>query len=406
MQAIGCCVLQKHATHRFRDSAGSVGTEVATQEGSLAVKEGGPGQNPGARMMGVFEQMMKDGHEQVLFCYDKATGLKAIIAIHDTTLGPALGGCRMWPYESEQAALTDALRLSRGMTYKSAASGQNHGGGKAVIWGDPRTDKREAYFRAFGRFVQTLGGRFITGTDVGTAPGDFVWAKMESPYMVALPEEHGGSGDSSIITAFGVWKGMKAAANRVFGDPSLKGLRVAVQGVGKVGYHLVEHLSDEGAIITVADVVPENVKRVQESFHVSAVRPEEIYDVPCDIFSPNALGAVINDETVGRLTCKIVAGAANNVLKEPRHGDELHRRGILYCPDYVINAGGLIQVADELLGYNRERAFKKTAAIYDMLTRIFAISEQESIPTYRAADRLAEQRIAEIAQVGRIYVPE
>jgi leucine dehydrogenase len=357
--------------------------------------------------MGVFERMEKDGHEQVIFCYDKGTGLKAIIAIHDTTLGPALGGCRMWPYPTEEEALVDALRLSKGMTYKSAVSGNNHGGGKAVLWGNPKTDKSEEYFRAFGRFVETLGGRFITGTDVGTEKTDFVWSAMESPYLVALPEEHGGSGDSSIITAFGAWKGIKASAQTVWGSDSLKGKKVAVQGVGKVGYHLVEHLVDEGAIVTVCDVVAENVRRVKEAFpNVAAVAPDEIYDVECDIFSPNALGAIINDATIPRLKCKVVAGAANNQLKEPRHGDELFRLGILYAPDYVINGGGLIQVADELLGYNRDRAFRKTAAIYDRLMEIYAISRKEEIPTYLAADRMAERRIAKIGQLGRIYVPE
>jgi leucine dehydrogenase len=357
--------------------------------------------------MGVFERMAKDGHEQVIFCYDKATGLKTIIAIHDTTLGPALGGCRMWPYPTEEEALEDAFRLSRGMTYKSAASGQNHGGGKAVIWGNPRTDKNEELFRAFGKFIQTLGGRFVTGTDVGTDKADFVFSRMESPYLVALPEEYGGSGDSAIITAFGVWKGIKAAAMHVFGSDSLKGKRVAVQGVGKVGYHVVEHLVDEGAIVTLTDVVAENVKRAQEAFpKVAAVAPDTIFDVDCDIFSPNALGGVINDETIPRLKCRIVAGAANNQLKEPRHGDELHRRKILYAPDYVINAGGLIQVADELMGYDRDRAFRKTAGIYAMLTQIFTISRNEEIPTYQAADRMAERRIAKIGELKRIYVAE
>ncbi|MDF2628157.1 MAG: leucine dehydrogenase [Symbiobacteriaceae bacterium] len=357
--------------------------------------------------MGVFERMQRDGHEQIIFCYDKVTGLKAIIAIHDTTLGPALGGCRMWPYDSEDAAVEDAFRLSRGMTYKSAACGQNHGGGKAVIWGNPRTDKSEEYFRAFGRFVETLGGRFITGTDVGTEKTDFVWSAMESSYLVALPEEHGGSGDSSIITAFGVWKGVKASAMATWGSDSLKGKRVAVQGVGKVGFHLVEHLVDEGATVTVCDVVAENVKRVKETFPgVTSVAPEAIFDVECDIFSPNALGAVINDETIPRLKCRVVAGAANNQLKEPRHGDQLFDRGVLYAPDYVINAGGLIQVADELLGYNRDRAFRKTAQVYDRLLEIFEISRRERIPTYLAADRLAERRIAKVGALNRIYVPE
>lgn len=357
--------------------------------------------------MGVFERMMKDGHEQVVFCYDKATGLKTIIAIHDTTLGPALGGCRMWAYPAEAEALDDALRLSKGMTYKSAASGQNHGGGKAVIWGNPKTEKSEELFRALGKFVGTLGGRFITGTDVGTEKTDFVYSKMESPWFVALPEEHGGSGDSSIITAFGVWKGLKASAQFRWGSDSLKGKRVAVQGLGKVGYHLVEHLTDEGANLVVADMMPDKVEAVRKAFPtVEAVAPDRIYDVPCDIFSPNALGAVINDETMARLRCEVIAGSANNQLKELRHGDELHKRGILYAPDYVINAGGLIQVADELMGYDRDRAFRKTAAVYDMLLKIYAISRDENIPTYLAANRLAERRIDKVAQLKRIYLPE
>ena len=357
--------------------------------------------------MSVFERMQKDGHEQVVFCYDKATGLKAIIAIHDTTLGPALGGCRMWAYPTEEEAMADALRLAKGMTYKSAASGQNHGGGKSVLWGDPKQDKSEEYFRAFGRMVGTLNGRFVTGTDVGTEKTDFVWSKMESPYFVALPEEHGGSGDSSIITAFGVWKGIKAAANHLWENDCLAGKRISVQGVGKVGFHLVEHLHEEGAVITVTDVSEANLQRMRETFpDVAIVAPDRIFDIPCDIFSPNALGGVINDQSLARLTCQVVAGAANNQLTEPRHGDELFSRGILYAPDYVINAGGLIQVADELLGYDRDRAFRKTAGIYEMLTQIFQISQRESIPTYIAADRLAERRIAKIAQLGRIYMPE
>lgn len=312
----------------------------------------------------------------------------------------------MWLYPGESEALEDALRLSRGMTYKSAASGQNHGGGKAVIWGDPGKQKSEELFRAFGRFVQTLRGRFITGTDVGTEKSDFVYSNMESEFLVALPEECGGSGDSSIITAYGVWMGMRSAAAHVFGDQALKGRRVAVQGLGKVGCHVVERLADDGALVTVTDVVPENIRLVQERFPVKVVAPDAIYSEECEIFSPNALGGIINDETLPQFRCRIVAGAANNQLQEPCHGDELHRRGILYAPDYVINAGGLIQVADELKGYNRERAFRKTAGIYGMLSQIFEISKSQGIPTYLAADRVAERRIARIAQLGRIYVPE
>lgn len=356
--------------------------------------------------MSIFAQMAKEGHEQVIFCYDKASGLKAIIAIHDTTLGPALGGCRMLPYATEEEAVTDALRLSKGMTYKCAATGVNHGGGKAVLWGDPRTEKSEELFRALGRFMQTLGGRYYTGTDMGTEKEDFVYSRMESRYIVGLPEEHGGSGNSAIITAYGVWRGMKAAALEVFGDDSLKGRHVAIQGLGKVGYHLVERLVGEGARVTATDVSRDNIRRVTDQFAVNVVEPDEIYAVACDIFAPCAIGAVLNDDTIPSLRCRIVAGSANNQLAEPRHGTALYDRGILYCPDYVINAGGLIQVADELMGYDRERAFNKAATIYEMLRRIFAISAQERIPTSQAADRHAERRIASISQLSRIYVPE
>lgn len=356
--------------------------------------------------MSVFEQMERDGHEQVIFCYDKASGLKAIIAIHDTTLGPALGGCRMWQYPTEAEALVDVLRLSKGMTFKAAASGVNHGGGKMVLWSNPRTGKSEEVFRAVGRFVQSLGGRFITGTDMGTDKEDFVYTKMETDYVVAIPEEHGGSGDSSIITAFGVWRGMKAAAREVWGSDSLKGRHVAIQGLGKVGFHLVEHLRDEGASLTVTDVNPENIRRVAAEFAVTAVAPAEIFSVTCDIFSPCAVGGVINDETIPLFRCRVIAGAANNQLAEPRHGAQLFEAGILYCPDYVINEGGLIQVADELMGYSRDRAFQKTSDIYEMMRQIFAISKQQGIPTYMAADRHAQRRIDRVGALGRIYVPE
>jgi leucine dehydrogenase len=355
---------------------------------------------------GIFEQMAEHGHEQVLFCYDRVTGLKSIIALHDTTLGPALGGCRMWPYASEEEAVRDALNLSRGMTYKSAAAGQNFGGGKAVIWGDPQTGKSEALFRAFGRMVGGLGGRFFTGTDVGTATQDFVWARMESPYFVGLPEEDGGSGDSAVITAFGVWRGMKAVAAHLWGTDSLQGRRIAVQGLGKVGYRLVEHLVEEGAELTVTDLQPERVQAVAARFGVQTVAPAEILGVDCEIFSPNALGGVLSVESIPSLRCQAVAGSANNQLASPQAGEELHRRGILYAPDFVINAGGLIQVADELHGYNRERAYRKTAGIYDALREIFRISQTEGIPTDQAANRVAERRIATLAAVRRTYLPD
>ncbi len=353
--------------------------------------------------MGIFEKMAQHRHEQVAFCYDRVSGLKSIIAIHNTSLGPALGGTRMWPYKTEDEALNDVLRLSRGMTYKSGAAGCNFGGGKAVIWGDPATDKNELLFRALGTFIQSFDGRFITGTDVGTVADDFVWARSVTPYLVALPEEYGGSGDSSLTTAFGAWHGLRACAAEVYGNPSLKGLRVAVQGVGKVGYRLCGYLLEEGAEVVIADVLPANVEKAAKAYKVEVVDPERIYDEDCHVFSPNALGAVINDDTIPRLKAKIVAGAANNQLAENRHGDELHRRGILYAPDYVINAGGLIQVSEEFPVFSRDRAMKRAAAIYDGLRRIFAIARRDNIPTYRAADVMVEERLAQI-QAGRVYV--
>lgn len=354
--------------------------------------------------MKIFEEMARYGHEQLIFCQEKTSGLKSIIAIHDTTLGPALGGCRMWPYAIEEEVITDALRLSRGMTYKSGAAGVNWGGGKAVIWGNPKTDKTEELFRAFGHFVCALGGRFITGTDVGTTAQDFVFAAEEGKNFVALPEAYGGSGDSSVITAFGVWKGLKACAKHLWGNDSLQGKKIAIQGVGKVGSHLMDYLAEEGVEMTITDINPDFIARALAKHpSVNVVKPEEIFDTECDVFSPNALGAVINDETIPRLKCKVVAGAANNQLADLRHARMLKDRGILYAPDYVINAGGLIQVADELHGFNKDRAFHKTAQIYEMLLTIFAIAERQNITTAQAADIMVEQRIEHIGRIKRMY---
>jgi len=358
----------------------------------------------GQTIEGVFDQMEKYGHEQVIFNYDKATGLKAIVAIHDTTLGPALGGCRMWDYETEQTALSDALRLSRGMTYKCAVAGVSHGGGKTVIIGDPRNDKSDELFQALGTYIETLKGRFYTGTDVGTVGMDFVSAAKQSKYLVGLPEEYGGSGNSAIITAFGVWRGVKATAKEAFGSDSLKNLTIAVQGLGKVGYNLLGRLHEEGAKLIVTDVYEESVRRVIEEYpDITVVSPNEIYGVECDIFSPNALGAILNDQTIPLLKCKAICGAANNQLAEPRHGDALQEIGILYAPDYIANAGGLIQVADELQGYNKERAFKNASLIYDILLQVYATSKQENLPTYKAADRMIESRIEKIGRIKRKY---
>lgn len=355
--------------------------------------------------MGVFELMEKYGHEQIVFCYDKVSGLKAIIAIHDTTLGPALGGTRMWPYASEEEALTDVVRLSRGMTYKASAMGLNLGGGKAVIWGDPKTDKSEELWRAYGKFVQTLHGRYITAEDVGTNVEDMAYVLMETGYVTGRGEI---SGDPSPVTAFGVYRGMKAAARWVWGNESLKGKVVAVQGLGKVGYHVCEHVHDEGARLIVTDLNPESVQRAVKEFRATPVGAAEIYGVECDIYSPCALGATLNDETIPQLKCKIVAGSANNQLKEPGHARALQDRGILYCPDYVINGGGLVNVAEEFnpAGYNRERAHARVSAIYDKLLRIFAIARDQGITTAEAADVLAEERIRKLHQLKRIYSAE
>ncbi|KUP06158.1 leucine dehydrogenase [Bacillus coahuilensis m2-6] len=343
--------------------------------------------------MKIFSYMEQYDYEQLLFCQDEQSGLKAIIAIHDTTLGPALGGTRMWTYDSEEAAIEDALRLSRGMTYKNAAAGLNLGGGKTVIIGDPRKDKNEEMFRAFGRYIQGLNGRYITAEDVGTTVADMDLIHEETSYVTGISPAFGSSGNPSPVTAYGVYVGMKAAAKNAFGHDSLEGLTVAVQGVGNVAFNLCRHLHEEGAKLIVTDINKEAVQRAVEEFGAKAVNPEEIYNVDCDIFAPCALGAVINDETIPQIKAKVIAGAANNQLKETRHGDLIHELGISYAPDYVINAGGVINVADELYGYNAERAMKKVELIYNNVEKVFNISKRDGIATYVAADRMAEERI-------------
>ncbi|MFC4769217.1 Glu/Leu/Phe/Val family dehydrogenase [Effusibacillus consociatus] len=343
--------------------------------------------------MKIFEYMQKYDYEQLVFCQDEASGLKAIIAIHDTTLGPALGGCRMWTYATEEDAIEDALRLARGMTYKNAAAGLNLGGGKTVIIGNPRTDKSEALFRALGRYVQSLNGRYFTAEDVGTTVHDMDIIHQETKFVTGVSETFGSSGNPSPMTALGVFRGIEATAKEAFGSDSLEGKTVAVQGVGNVGYYLCKHLHEAGAKLIVTDINEENLNRVKNEFGAQVVAPTDIFGVECDIFAPCALGAVINDETIPQLKCKVVAGSANNQLKEDRHGDKLQELGILYAPDYVINAGGVINVADELEGYNAERARKKVENIYNILLNVYEIAKAEGIPTYKAADRLAEQRI-------------
>lgn len=348
--------------------------------------------------MEIFNYMEKYDYEELLFCQDKESGLKAIIAIHDTTLGPALGGARMWPYETEEAAIEDALRLARGMTYKNAAAGLNLGGGKTVIIGDPKKDKNEAKFRALGRFIQGLNGRYITAEDVGTTVEDMDIIYEETDFVTGVSPAFGSSGNPSPATAYGVYRGMKAAVKEYFGDESLEGRTVAVQGVGNVAFHLCRYLHEEGANIIVTDINKQAVNNAVEAFGAKAVDPNDIYEVDCDVFSPCALGAILNDDTIPKLKAKVIAGSANNQLKEPKHGDLLHEMGIVYAPDYVINAGGVINVADELYGYNRERAMKKIEQIYSNIERVFEISKRDKIPTYVAADRMAEERIRRVQQ--------
>lgn len=333
-------------------------------------------------------------YEQLVFCQDKNSGLKAIIAIHDTTLGPALGGTRMWTYETEEEAIEDALRLAKGMTYKNAAAGLNLGGGKTVIIGDPNKDKNPEMFRAFGRYIQSLNGRYITAEDVGTTEKEMDLIHMETDFVTGISPEFGSSGDPSPVTAFGIYKGMKAAAKEAFGTDVLEGKTVAVQGVGHVAYTLCDYLHKEGAHLIVTDINQEAVQRAVDNFGAKAVNPDEIYSVDCDIYSPCALGGVLNDETLPVIKAKVIAGSANNQLKTEKHGEIIHEKGIVYAPDYVINSGGVINVADELNGYNQERAFKKVEGIYDTLLHVFDISRQQNIPTSVAADRMAEERIA------------
>jgi len=346
--------------------------------------------------MEIFTYMEESDYEQLVFCQDKNSGLKAIIAIHDTTLGPALGGSRMWTYDTEAEAIEDALRLARGMTYKNAAAGLNLGGGKSVIIGDPKKDKNPEMFRAFGRYIQSLNGRYITAEDVGTTVEDMDVIHMETDFVTGISAESGSSGDPSPVTAYGVYMGMKAAAKEAFGSDSLAGKTVAVQGVGNVAYKLCEHLHEEGASLIVTDINKEAVNRAVEAFGAKAVDPDAIYEVDCDIYAPCALGATINDDTITKLKAKVIAGSANNQLKTNNHGDTIHDMGIIYTPDYVLNSGGVINVADELNGYNHTRAMKKVDTIYDNLTAIFDIARRDNIPTYIAADRMAEERIESI----------
>lgn len=351
----------------------------------------------------VIGQMALHNHEQVLFCNDNDTGLKAIIAIHNTVLGPALGGTRMWSYSSELEALHDVLRLSRGMTYKSSVAGLNLGGGKAVIIGDAKKIKNEALLRRFGKFVDSLGGKYITAEDVAMTSRDMELIKMETDHVSGLPENMGGSGDPSPVTAYGVFVSMKASAREVWGQDSLNGKKVLVQGIGHVGEVLVSHLTQEGAIVYVNDISEDRLKYVANKYKCEVVSAATMFDLDIDIYAPCALGATLNDDTLNRLKCKIVCGAANNQLEnEKHHGELVGRQGILYAPDFVVNAGGIINVYYELEGYNRSRAMAHAEKIYDTTWNLFQLAKKEGIPTYMAANRLGEQRIGAISKINAV----
>lgn len=348
----------------------------------------------------IFDTMTEFEHEQIMFCNDNNSGLKAIIAIHNTVLGPGLGGTRFYNYRSESDAIKDVLRLSRGMTYKASISGLNLGGAKAIIIGDPSKLKSEALFRRFGRFIENLNGKYITAEDVGTTTSDMEYINMETSHVVGLPEIKGGGGDPSPVTAYGVYLGMKAAAKHVYGNDSLNRKTIAVQGIGKVGYNLIERLYKEGAKIYITDINESNIKKAITDFDAISVNNDDIFDLDVDIFAPCAMGAILNSNTIEKLKCSIVAGAANNQLEnEEEHGLMLKAKNIVYIPDFLINAGGLINVYSEVNGYNKKIAFDQTEKIYQTSLDILNKAEKENTHTQRAAIALAENRIKQVMQL-------
>lgn len=349
-------------------------------------------------------KMYEMGHEEVVFFSDKSSGLKAIVAIHDTTLGPALGGTRLWSYANEEEALIDVLRLSRGMTYKNAISGLNLGGGKAVIIADPK-QKTEALFRSFGRFVESLNGRYITAEDVNTSVEDIEHIFTETNYVTGVAQTNGGSGNPSPYTALGVFRGIEASVTKAFGSRSLQGKTIAIQGVGSVGFELSKLLHEAGAKVIYTDVNDRGIQKMKEAFpSAKYVAPNEIFSAACDVYSPCALGASINDETIPQLKCKIVAGAANNQLKEDKHGQILKDKGIIYAPDYLINAGGVMNVSIEFEGWADSKSRRMIDTIYDKTLNVFAISDEQNIPVNKAADVMAEQRIAAMKNIKTSYL--
>lgn len=362
-------------------------TMVETNEAAKSTAADGP-----------LARMAAMGHEQVLFCNDAKTGLRAIIAVHNTVLGPSLGGTRMWPYKNEEDALHDVLRLSRGMTFKSSISGLNLGGGKAVIIGNSHTDKSEALMRRFGQFVDSLGGKYITAEDVGISTDDIVNVSKESQHVSGLPESMGGGGDPSPVTAYGVYMGMKASAKYAWGSDSLKGKKIMVQGVGHVGQNLVKYLTEEGAVIAVSDIFEDRLKTISNTFKVEVVNPDDVYDFSSDIYAPCALGATLNDESLSKLKCQIIAGAANNQLdNEARHSAKIQELGMVYAPDFLINAGGIINCYSEIDGYNREDAYRKTQHIYDVTLDVLNRAHDSHLPAHAVALKMAQERIDKAA---------
>ena len=353
--------------------------------------------------MDILEYMSNHKYEQLTMITDPGVGLKAVIAIHDTTLGPSCGGTRIWPYETEAEAIEDALRLAKAMSYKSAVADLPLGGGKAVIIADPYTQKTEAMMRAFGRFVETLSGRYLTTTDVGSTGRDLEYIRQETKYVVGLPTAMGGSGDTSVMTGLGIYVGMKAAAKEIWGTDSLSGKRVAMQGFGKVALNIAHHLLKESATLIVTDVYKGAIDKARQ-MGIEVVAPDEIFDVSSDIFSPCALGGILNSTTIPKLTCRLVAGGANNQLLRDSDGDELHRLGILYAPDYVVNAGGIINAEAEIGSpYNIDRARERTERIYDIMENVICLSKNNNIATYEAADLMAEERLASVQNIKDIY---
>jgi len=359
-----------------------------------------------SQRMNVFKSLDAGGHEQVVYFHDAAAKLNCIVAIHSTVLGPALGGVRMWPYANEADALADVLRQSRDMTYKAAVAGLNLGGAKAAIIGDPEIGKSEALFRSFGRYIASLGGRYIAAEDVGTCVADMDYILHETEHVVGVHEVFGGSGDPAPFTALGTLHGIRACLERKFGHSDLQRASFAVQGAGQVGYHLTKHLRAAGAKVFITDINEHRLEQVVDECGAEAVPMSQIYDVDATVFSPCAMGGVINEDTLPRLRCSIVAGGANNQLESEQCGTELEKRGVLYAPDYAINAGGLINSAIELDAYDAERATRAASSIYDIIMRVFQIAEREKIPSWQAANRLATERIAAIGRLKLPYVSD